>query len=71
MSACGIRYVAFVQTAWRRVDSGRHRHLIIVLQHSPVSVWENINYIVQDSYVKNRVNPPQIATEIIFLPKVS
>ena len=28
-------------------------------------------YIVQDSYVKNRVNPPQIATEIIPLPKGS
>ena len=27
--------------------------------------------VVQDSYVKNRVNPPQIATEIIPLPKVS
>ena len=40
MSACGIWYVAFVYTARRRVDSGRHRHnLIIVLQHSPVS-WQ-------------------------------
>ena len=35
MSACGIRHVAFVQTARRHVDSGRHPHnLIIVLQHS-------------------------------------
>ena len=27
--------------------------------------------IVQDSYVKNRLNPPLITTEIIPLPKVS
>ena len=27
--------------------------------------------VVQDSYVKNRVNPPLNAAEIIFLPKVS
>ena len=26
--------------------------------------------LVQDSYVKNRVNPPLIATEIILLPNV-
>ena len=30
-----------------------------------------LSIVVQDSYVKNRVNPPQIATEIIPLPKVS
>ena len=49
----------------------RHDKNIFYLIITTYKSLNRLSIIVQDSYVKNRVNPPLIATEIIPLPEVS
>ena len=60
-----------MKNVWQRIILQDYNVINITKVEVQLLFILGLSIVLQDSYVKNRDNPPQIATEIIPLPKVS